>query len=98
MDGHSVLAALTQEVLVAAASLELDRDALVTEAGLDPAMLADPDGRVPLAAHFKLWERLSRRPIGLELGARLGLAGMGVIGYTMQHNTTVGDALAWQQR
>lgn len=98
VDGHSVLAALTQEVLVAAAALGLDRDALLAEAGVDPATMTDPDGRVPLAAHFKLWERLSTRPIGLELGARLGLAGMGVVGYAMQHSATVGDALAWQQR
>lgn len=98
VEGHSVLAALTHEVLVAASALGLDRDALVTEAGLDPAALADPDGRVPLAAHFKVWELLSRYPLGLELGARLGLAGMGVIGYAMQHGASVGDALAWQQR
>lgn len=41
---------------------------------------------------------MSVRPIGLEVGARMGLAGMGVVGYAMQHGATVGDALAWQQR
>lgn len=98
VEGHSVLAAMTQEVLVAAVALGLDREALVREAGLDEASLADPDARTPLPAHFKVWELLSRHRIGLELGARLGLAGMGVIGYAMQHGTTVGEALAWQHR
>ena len=98
MDGQTVLAALTQEVLVAAAALGIDTVAIASEAGLDPAVLADPDGRVPLMAHFRMWELLSKRPIGLELGARLGIAGMGVIGYAMQHGATVGDALAFQRR
>lgn len=98
MEGHSVLAALTQEVLTAAASLGLDAAAIAAEAGLDAAALADPDGRVPLAAHLRTWEILSRRPCGLELGARLGLSGMGVIGYAMQHGATVADALEFQRR
>lgn len=100
MEGPSVLAAMTNEVLLAAAALGHDRDALVREAGLDETVLVDPDGRVPLAAHFRMWELLSARtpPLGLELGARLGLAGMGVIGYAMQHGATVADALAWQHR
>lgn len=89
---------MDQELLSAAAALGLDRDALIAEAGLDPAVLADPDGRTPLAAHFRLWEIISRRPIGLELGARMGLSGMGVVGYAMQHGATVAEALAWQQR
>ena len=76
----------------------LDAAALRDEAGLDAATLANPDARVPLAQHFKLWQLLSRRPIGLELGARLGLSGMGAVGYALQHGTTVGQALDWLQR
>lgn len=95
---ETVLAALTQEVLVAAAAVGVDTVAIVREAGLDSAALVDPDGRVPLRAHFRMWEILSREPIGLELGARLGIAGMGVVGYAMQHGATVGDALAFLHR
>ncbi len=98
MDNQTVLAALTQEVLVAAAALGIETAAIVSEAGLDPTVLADPDGRVPLLAHLKMWELLSREPVGLELGARLGLAGMGVVGYAMQHGATVGDALSFLHR
>ena len=86
------------ELIDAAVALGVDRAAMLAEAGLDPALLADPDQRVPLPLHFALWAHLARRPIGLDLGARLGLAGMGVVGYAMQHGATVGDALAWQQR
>jgi len=98
MMGGSVLSALTSSVLDAAAELGLDVAALRAEAGLDPALLADPDARIPLGQHFRLWELLSRRPIGLELGARLGLEGMGAVGYAMQHGTTVGQALEWLER
>ena len=98
MDDQTVLAALTQEVLVAAAALGIETGPIVSEAGLDPTVLADPDGRVPLLAHLAMWELLSRQPIGLELGARLGIAGMGVVGYAMQHGASVGDALAFLQR
>jgi len=98
MVGQTVLAALTQEVLVAAAGLGVDTAAIVSEAGLDPAVLADPDGRVPLPSHFRMWELLSKQSIGLALGARLGIAGMGVVGYAMQHGATVGDALSFQRR
>src|SRR4029079_6642652 len=58
----------------------------------------DPDARVPLEQHLRLWELLSRRPIGLELGARMGLSGMGAVGYAMQHGATVGEALTWLHR
>src|SRR5690606_3775922 len=98
MDDQTVLAALTQEVLVAATALGLDSAAIASAAGLEPSVLADPDGRVPLLAHFRMWELLSNEAIGLELGARLGLAGMGVVGYAMQHDATVASALAFQRR
>jgi AraC-like DNA-binding protein len=98
MDGHTVLSAMTGEVLAAASSLGLDADAIARDAGLDREALADPDGRVPLAAHFRAWEILSQRPIGLELGTRLGVSGMGVLGYAMQHGATVADALELQRR
>jgi len=98
MDGPSVLAALTQQLLVAAGSIGLDAEALAAEAGIAPELRADPDARVPLAAHFRLWELLSVRPIGLALGTRIGMLGLGVIGYAMQHGATVGEAIAWQRR
>lgn len=98
MSSTSVLAALTNQVLEAAAGLGADSGAIAAEAGLDLAVLADPDGRVPVEQHLKMWEILARRGDGLAIGARLGVASMGVVGYAMQHGATVGEALAWQQR
>ncbi|WAS93647.1 AraC family transcriptional regulator [Nannocystis punicea] len=98
MSSPSVLAAMTTQVLVAAESLGADVAAIVREAGIEPELLPDPDARVPLGQHLKMWEILSRRGDGLRIGARIGLASLGVIGYAMQHEATVGEALAWQQR
>jgi predicted nucleotidyltransferase len=88
----TVLAALTEAVLEGAAALGDDEAALRASAGLDADQLAEPDGRVPIAQHLALWTAVARRPVGLALGARVGLAGLGVVGYAMQHGATVGDA------
>lgn len=98
MTSHSVLSALVLGVVDAARALGLDTDAILEEAGVDPVLLRDPDARVPLEVDVRLWQVLSRRPIGLELGDRLGLSGMGVVGYAMSHGRTVGEALDWLQR
>lgn len=98
MSSPSVLAAMTTQVLAAAESLGAEVPAIVREAGIDLELLTDPDARVPLEQHLKMWEILSRRGDGLHIGARIGIAALGVIGYAMQHEATVGDALAWQQR
>src|SRR5256885_16465794 len=93
----TVLAALTLALIEAAQSLGVDGDLLRAAVGLGPAPV-DPDARVPRSTHVRLWEVISVRPLGLEIGARLGLRGMGVIGYAMQHGATAGQALAWLQR
>ena len=98
MSNGTVLAALSKSVLDAAASLGADVPAIVEEAGFDPAVLEDPDGRVPIEQHLKMWAILSRRGDGIAIGARLGTASMGVVGYAIEHGATVRDALAFQQR
>ena len=98
MDSHSVLSALTAVALDAGVALGLDRDELLRGAGIDPALLADPDARVPLEQDLKLWEILSRQPIGLTLGEKIGMAGLGIVGYVMQHGATVGEAIEWLGR
>ncbi|MCK6552446.1 AraC family transcriptional regulator [Myxococcota bacterium] len=98
MSELSVLAALPLAVLEAAASLGLDASALREEAGLDAAALDDPDGRVPVERDLALWTALSRGPHGLAIGERLGIAGLGVLGYAMQHGGSVREALDWLVR
>jgi AraC-like DNA-binding protein len=98
MHDVTILSALVKSVVDAAAAIGLDADALAARAGIDPAALADPDARIPLAQDIRLWELLSEQPVGLALGEKLGVSSVGVIGYAMQHGATVGDALEWQQR
>ncbi len=105
MPGHSLLSAFVAAVVDAAVALGWPRGVLLAEAGLDPDLLADPDARVPYAQDLRLWTVLARRPFGhhpvgkppagLALGERLGLAGLGVLGYAMGAHATAGEALAW---
>jgi AraC-like DNA-binding protein len=98
MHDHTLLSAVVAGVLEVAVRLGHDRDALMAAAGLDAAMLADPDARLPVEHDLRLWQALSRAPVGLDVGERLGTASMGVVGYALQHGATVGDALAWLER
>ncbi len=98
MYDHTILSAVVAGVLEAAVSLGRDRDALVAAARLDPALLADPDARLPVEHDLGLWEVLSQEPVGLPIGERLGMAPFGVVGYAMQHGATVGEALTWLER
>ena len=98
MYDHTILSAVVAGVLHVATTLGYDRDALVNAAGLDPLLLADPDARLPVEHDLRLWEVLARDPVGLEVGARLGMAALGVVGYALQHGATVGEALAWLER
>lgn len=94
----SILSALTDSVIEAAEDLGFNRAALLTEAAIEPAWLEDPDARVPLHSHLAVWAALSRKPVGIELGLRLGLSGLGVVGYAMPHTESVGAALAFLDR
>src|SRR4051794_1952953 len=93
----TVLVALTLALIEAAESLGVDGERLRNAVGLGRAP-PDPDARIPRSAHVRLWEVIAERPVGLEIGARLGLRGLGVIGYAMRHGATAGEALGWLQR
>ena len=94
----TVLAAVIADVVDSAESLGVPRAELLALAGIDAATLADPDARIPIAADIAIWVELSKRPIGLALGEKLGATSMGAVGYAMQHGRTVRDALEWHQR
>lgn len=75
----------------------LDADALARAAGLDPAALAHPDGRVPGAHMERLWGAAVRATgdphLGLHLGAEAEAGPLSVVGYVLQSAATLGDAL-----
>jgi AraC-like DNA-binding protein len=94
----TILAAVVADVIATAESLGVPRTELLAASGLEAAVLADPDARVPVTADFAVWMALSRHPIGLALGERLGVTTLGAVGYAMQHGRTVREALEWFQR
>jgi AraC-like DNA-binding protein len=98
MRAPTILASVPAGVLQLAVALGWDREALAAEAGMDLALLDEPDARVPLAYDLGLWTVLSREPVGLAIGERLGVAAMGVLGYAMLHGSTAGQALEWLGR
>ncbi|MDQ8036325.1 MAG: AraC family transcriptional regulator [Pedobacter sp.] len=70
---------------------------LLEEAGITPALLADPDGLVPMALIEALLSAvLQRYPEalpGLRLAQDLQPASFGVLGYILQSAATLGEAL-----
>lgn len=95
---HSVLAAMDAALIEAAVACGLERRALLEAWGGDRALLDDPDARVPITQHLALWTHVAQSSLGLEIGARLGVDGMGVVGFAMQHGGSVREALDWLQR
>ena len=93
--GRTVLAALPRAILDALADLGHDADACLAAAGLTAHDLVELDARVPLARHVRLWEAIARigPTIGLDLGARIGLRALGVLGFVVEHRATIGEAL-----
>ncbi len=96
----SVLAALPASLLGAMASLGLDADGCRTRAGLTIEALSDPDGRVPFEAHTRLWEAIASvgGDVGIDLGERIAITALGVVGHAMAYAETAGEALACVDR
>lgn len=100
--GRTVLAALVLDNLEAACAFGIDAQRLARIAGLKPADLADPDGRVPFERHVALLEAIELEPRALELGIWMGKSvrvdALGVVGYVMQHAADVRTALGCLDR
>lgn len=86
--------------LILAAS-QLPSEAVQTALGradISPALLRDPDGRIPLAQLQTLWHELitlSGDPyLPLQLGARSNPLAMGALAYVLLSCPTIGEVLA----
>ena len=77
--------------------LGADPAPVIRAAGLDPAMLTDPNAIIPLGAFCELIARSGACTgcphFGLLLGQRVRLSSLGLIGSLLLHSETVGDAL-----
>lgn len=91
---HPLLACLSQR--------GVDVSPLFHELGLDPAVAADPDGRIPLTQLDHLWERaahITRDPnIGLHAAETVTAGSFGIVSYLGLNSPTFGQALARVQR
>jgi AraC-like DNA-binding protein len=70
---------------------------LLRTVGVEPALLEDPDARLPLrrfiALAHEVFEPLHDTSAGVLAGARRRVRDGGLVGYTMLHSSTIGEAL-----
>jgi AraC-like DNA-binding protein len=75
----------------------LNPDALIAEAGLDPALFADPDNTIALADGGRFLALCASRTgcphLGLLIGERQGLNVLGTLGLMARHAPDLGTAL-----
>lgn len=75
---------------------------VLRKAGLEPALFADPRGKISLQQHFQLigavLELTGDPGLGLELGCRAPLTIHGTLGYALMCCSTLGEAASLLQR
>lgn len=96
MAGLTALAALARTVLEAARALGVRTDDLLELSGLDPAVVAELDGRVDSAGLLRLWELVAERSgdrfFGLHAGERFVAAKtVHIVGHMARNSSTLGD-------
>lgn len=83
-------------VLDAAQGSGVPRDELLREAGVQPELLADPDGLLPRSAQQRIWETAVHRlgpQFGLDAARTLGRGSFRALEYACRASPTFGDAL-----
>ena len=81
-----------------AEALGLDRRYVMSEADLSRKELNDPDSRVQARKTIHLWRIVMREIDDVDLGIRIGKTisakAIGLVGYSMLHSPTLGEALS----
>jgi AraC-like DNA-binding protein len=94
---RTIPAKAAEKIARAAASLGVEPTRLYEAAGFDPALLDDPDSRVPFAQIVKLYEEAARLSgddaFGLHVGEQVDPTVFDVLGYSVINSPTFGDAL-----
>jgi AraC-like DNA-binding protein len=90
-------AALLRVVIDSSREIGLPVDAILTEVGLEPSVLADPDARVQRRLVYRIWELLGDRSgdpaFGLHLAERHVRPGaFGLLEYAARTSPTLGHA------
>lgn len=98
MQGATVATTSSRALLAACERLGIDVAALLADAGLTAAQVADPDGRLPGAAVASLWQAALRHSGDPGLGLRVALAvpfgAYRIIDFLAASAPTVGEALS----
>jgi len=94
---HTLFAGSVNLVLFAARQRGADPAALCRAAGIDPAHLRDPDGRVPIGHVQVVWREAVQATgdpaLSLRMGELINPVSVGVLAYVMMHCPTLGQAL-----
>lgn len=89
-------------VIDACSALGVDRDALLAAAEIDPAVVADPEGRVSVDQMRTLWseavDRSGDPAIGLHAAQQLSHGHNGLIDYLFGYAAAVGDGIGLMMR
>src|SRR5437867_11348126 len=83
---------IVRSILADAVKAGVAADALCAAVGLDPALLDDPDARIPVPTHIAFWREAAARSgdayFSLHSGERFQLPTLGVVGYIAAHAAT----------
>lgn len=85
-----------QVIVMGAAARGVAPERLLSEVGVPPEALLDPDGRLPRTVEVRLWQaavRLSQdENLGLHMAAQAGIADLGPIGFAVRSSGTLREA------
>jgi AraC-like DNA-binding protein len=86
-----------EAILAVLEDFGIDSDEVLTEAGIDPALFADPDNLITYAARDRLFKECVSRTgcqhFGLLVGQRMDLNALGLVGLLMRTSPDVRAAL-----
>lgn len=98
----TALSSWTKAILKTLDGAGVDGAALLRKAGLDPAVLDDPNGRYPVEQTTRLWRLAVRETgdpcIGLRVASQVTQATFHALGYTLAASATLKDAFERIQR
>jgi len=93
----TIIAPMVARALSVGARNGLDAGVLLEEANIEPAVLGQLDGRVPVESFARLWQVLARRlpdkVLALEWQAAFKPGDMGVLGYVLGQLSNLQEAL-----
>jgi AraC-like DNA-binding protein len=93
----SALASWARTVLEAARTAGVDTDTLLVSAGLEPALLDDPDARIPVPVMARLWRRAAEQAgdpaLGLRVSKLVHFTTFHALGYSVVASSSLGEAI-----